>query len=72
MRVAERYLNIGDFCGAADRQHVARLWDSACASQPQFGFVQYLPTKSSALLRNFSGNFLRQNGFSSTIQAVNA
>jgi hypothetical protein len=35
-------------------------------------FVQYLPTKSSALLRNFSGNFLRQNGFSSTIQAVNA
>jgi hypothetical protein len=58
MRVAERYLNIGDFCGDAGRQHVARLWDSACASQPQFGFVQSRPTKSSILDGNFDGNYL--------------
>jgi len=58
MRVAERYLNIGDYCGDAGQQHVARLWDSACASPPLFGFVQYRPTKSSTFGSNFSGNFL--------------
>jgi hypothetical protein len=32
MRVAERYLTIGDFYGDTGRQHIARLWDSACTS----------------------------------------
>jgi hypothetical protein len=55
MRVAERYLTIGGFCGDAGRQYVARLWDSACTSQPQFGLVKSGPTKSSTLDGNYLG-----------------
>jgi len=55
MRVAERYLTIDGFCGDAGRQYVARLWDSACTSQPQFGLVKSGPTKSSTLDGNYLG-----------------
>jgi hypothetical protein len=55
MRVAEKCLNIGDFYGDAGRQHVARLWDSACTSQPPFGFVKSGQTKSSTLDGNYLG-----------------